>query len=159
MKTLGIAVGLITLLLVSANVFASRVESKVGITDTRLEDRAMPADAGKWKDINIIRASKIVGRTMVNQKGKTLGQVKDMILSRDGKIMLLIVSRSSGPGMGNKLVAIPWSAAQANWKDGKVVVNETKMRLAKAPSFAAKDWSQFFSPDYQENVTAFFGQK
>lgn len=56
------------------------------------------------------------------------------------------------------LIPIPWSATRTNIKNDKLVLNLNKDKLDKAPSFKDDNWSEFFSPGYQKDVHAYYGE-
>ena len=64
-----------------------------------------------------------------------VGDVKDVLLSQDGKVSALIISVGGFLGMGEKDVAVPFNAVKHTSKDGKVylTLDTTKDALKAAP--------------------------
>ena len=66
-----------------------------------------------------------------------IGEVKDVILSPDGRASALIVSVGGFLGMGEKDVALPFDAVKRKTKDNKayLTLDATKDALKSAPGF------------------------
>ena len=61
-----------------------------------------------------------------------IGEIKDVLVDRDGKITALIVAAGGFLGMGEKDVAVPFNAVQVTSKDNNkwyLVMNSTKDAL------------------------------
>jgi sporulation protein YlmC with PRC-barrel domain len=54
------------------------------------------------------RTSKVVGATVFNDKGASIGTVNDLLMGDDGKVSQVIVSTGAVLGIGGKLVAVPF---------------------------------------------------
>jgi sporulation protein YlmC with PRC-barrel domain len=67
-----------------------------------------------------------------------IGEIKDVLVDRDGKITALIVGAGGFLGMGEKDVAVPFNAVQVTSKDNNkwyLVMNSTKDALKSAKGF------------------------
>jgi sporulation protein YlmC with PRC-barrel domain len=66
-----------------------------------------------------------------------IGEVSDVLLDKQGHITALMISVGGFLGMGEKDVAVPFSALRASQKDNKwyLVLNTTKDALKTAPGF------------------------
>jgi sporulation protein YlmC with PRC-barrel domain len=66
-----------------------------------------------------------------------IGDVKDVLVTSDGKVSALIVSVGGFLGLGEKDVAVPFSSVTQKMKDGKpyLSLNTTKDALKAAPGF------------------------
>src|SRR5436190_24362090 len=64
-----------------------------------------------------------------------IGEIMDVLLSPDGKVNALIVGVGGFLGIGEKDVAVPFSAVKHTTKDGKVYlrIDTTKDALKAAP--------------------------
>ena len=71
-----------------------------------------------------------------NQNSK-IGDVKDVLLDKDGRVSAVIVGVGGVLGLGAKDVAVPFSALKLAEKDGDryLVMNTTKEALEKAPGY------------------------
>jgi sporulation protein YlmC with PRC-barrel domain len=57
---------------------------------------------GEW------RTSKVVGATVYNSNGDSIGTIDDLLMDESGKISQAVVSTGGVLGMGGKLVAVPF---------------------------------------------------
>ncbi len=57
---------------------------------------------GEW------RTDKVVGATVFNDKGDSIGTVNDLLMGDDGKVSQVIISTGAVLGIGGKLVAVPF---------------------------------------------------
>ena len=82
-------------------------------------------------------ASKLKGADVIGADDKKIGDVSDLLFSKDGKLEAYILSVGGFLGVGAKEVALPPSAIQlAQDKDSwKLKVSATKDQLAQAPNF------------------------
>lgn len=80
------------------------------------------------------RASKIIGAAVQNEGGERIGSVDELILSREDKIVMAIVSVGGFLGLGSKLVAVPWSQLRMDG-DHLVMPGATKDGLTAMPNF------------------------
>lgn len=63
--------------------------------------------------VNLARGSSIIGAEVYNTQGETLGTVQDVVLnSQHDQISYVALSHGGVMGIGDKLVAVPWSEFQ-----------------------------------------------
>lgn len=102
----------------------------------------------------------LIGMPVVAADGTSLGHVKDIIFDRQGRATHLVLSYAAAPqggpdgtptegGVapgtdGQRLTAMPWDAAMASIKDGRLVLEGAK--LQGAPSFTADAWPDLTDP-------------
>lgn len=80
------------------------------------------------------RASKVLGSSVVNEAGDTVGKIDEIIVGPDGKAPFVVLSVGGFLGVGNKLVALPYEQMRT---DGKKIVlpGATKDSLKSLPEF------------------------
>jgi sporulation protein YlmC with PRC-barrel domain len=78
-----------------------------------------------------------------------IGEVRDVLLSPDGKVTALIVGVGGFLGMGEKDVAVPFNAIKHETRDGKVylTMNATKDELKAAPGLRYDRSTTTWVPD------------
>jgi sporulation protein YlmC with PRC-barrel domain len=101
------------------------------------------------------RASELIGKDVVNNQNQELGECEDLILSSDGRVSYLIVSRGGVAGVGEKFYAIPWQASAVSFHGDDLRVNISKERFEGAPAFAG--WDEF-QGGYESRVRAYYGE-
>ncbi len=88
-----------------------------------------------------VRASKLIGSSVYNDRDEKVGSVDDVVLGKDNKADTVVVSVGGFLGMGNKLVAVPYSQlklgdTKSASSDNKVVMpGATKESLKSQPDF------------------------
>jgi sporulation protein YlmC with PRC-barrel domain len=100
----------------------------------------MPTPSGHT---TVIRAKKVLGTTVKDGSGDTIGKVEDVVLDKlSNNIMFAVVSFGGFLGMGEKYHPLPWSLLKYDDSDGNYVVSVTKEQLKAAPAYAIKDLTQ-----------------
>ena len=80
------------------------------------------------------RASKVIGSSVVNDAGDTVGKVDDVIIAEEGKAPFVVLSVGGFLGIGDKLVVLPYQ--QLRTMDRKIVMpGATKEALKDLPTF------------------------
>jgi hypothetical protein len=80
------------------------------------------------------RSSKVVGSSVVNDAGETIGKIDDLLVSPDGKRPYAVLSIGGFLGMGTHLVVVPYDALK--FTDKKVTLQGgTKDGLRVLPEF------------------------
>ena len=80
------------------------------------------------------RATKVVGSTVVNDAGETIGKIDDLLVSPDGKQPYAVLSIGGFLGMGTHLVVVPYDSLK--FGDKKIVfAGGSKEDLKMLPEF------------------------
>ena len=58
--------------------------------------------------MNSWRTGKLVGATVYNSKGDSVGTIDDLLMGDDGKITQVVISTGGLLGIGGKLVSVPY---------------------------------------------------
>lgn len=76
-------------------------------------------------------------QNVYDQQDKKLGEIKDMLLDRGGKVEAVIVSVGGFLGIGEKDVAVPFDAVTPTQRENKfwLTMNVNKDELRSAPGF------------------------
>jgi hypothetical protein len=80
------------------------------------------------------RATKVVGSSIVNEANETIGNIDDLLVTRDGKEPYAVLSVGGFLGMGTRLVVIRYDSLK--FADNKIVLpGGTKNGLKMLPAF------------------------
>ncbi len=85
-----------------------------------------------------MRASKLIGTSVVNTANETVGDVNEIVLGKDGKVAAVIIGVGGFLGMGEREVALSFNSLQMrrDQRDNLVlVINATKDGLKSAPQW------------------------
>ncbi len=100
-----------------------------------------PAGFMHSQDANEWRGSKLIGASVYGPNKKSIGDVNDVLIDKDGRVTAVVVGVGGFLGVGEKNVALPFQALNVERKSGaseigKITVSYTKKQLTNAPSFA-----------------------
>jgi len=91
------------------------------------------------------RATALIGMAAKNRKGETLGTVRDlMINTKDERVAYTALGHGGVLGVGEKLFAVPWEAAEVKSltgsSDESFILNVEKSVFEKSPGFNKDNW-------------------
>jgi len=108
----------------------------------------------------IYRSSAVVGMTVKNMAGETVGSIDDLVLdAKTGKIRYVALSVGGFLGIGNRLFAIPWSSLDLKQEghSSHFVLDVDKEKLKNAPGFDKNNWPDLADPRFGADVDRYFG--
>jgi PRC-barrel domain len=123
-KSIGIAsAATISMAILSGGVWAQGAPQTVDLVKVDVQK----ASAG-------YRSSKVIGSSVVNDANETIGNIDDLLVSRDGKQPYAVLSIGGFLGMGTHLVVIPYD--ELNFGNNKIMLpGGTKDGLKTLPEF------------------------
>lgn len=84
------------------------------------------------------RTSKVVGSSVVNEAGESVGTIDDLIVTPNEKVPFAVLSVGGFLGIGTKYVVVPYSALEVNDKR-MMLRGATKESLKSLPEFKYAD--------------------
>ncbi len=104
------------------------------------------ANAGNATNANVFQTQQgqnqwLVGnlwdKSVYNAAGKSIGDLKDVLIDKDGKVVALVIGVGGFLGLGEKNVAVDFDQIQKNGgiSGNRVMVGMTEDQLRAAPSF------------------------
>ena len=89
----------------------------------------------------VLKASQLIGMKVEGTDGKTLGDIKDLVVDPDdGSIDYAVLDFGGLAGIGDKYFAVPWQTLQFAHDKKKLLIDLTKKELKDAPGFDKKNW-------------------
>lgn len=82
-----------------------------------------------------MRASKVVGATVRNGEKESIGTIDDLILTRDTRVPVAVLSVGGFLGIGAKLVAVPFERLTFDAEGNVTLPNATRDSLKALPEF------------------------
>jgi sporulation protein YlmC with PRC-barrel domain len=80
------------------------------------------------------RGSEIIGASVLNNKGDTIGKVDDLLIAQDGKLPQAVLSVGGFLGVGSRLIVVPYESFKIH--DNKMTFPDaTKESLNAMPEF------------------------
>lgn len=99
---------------------------------------ALPAFAAdNMQSTDEYRTSKLVGSKVYNNANENIGSIEDIVLKADGSMDEVVLSVGGFLGVGNKYVAVPFSALKLG-RDGsslKIMTDGSKESLKALPDY------------------------
>jgi sporulation protein YlmC with PRC-barrel domain len=95
----------------------------------------------------MVRASKLIDQAVYNEQSEEIGEIDDLIISRNGKIKKVILSVGEFVGVGERLVAIPFRSVKRDGT-GHVVYNVGREQLRDYPRFDYRKEGLYGEPYY-----------
>lgn len=100
------------------------------------------------------RSSKFMDKNVKNEKGETLGKVKDFVFDRNGELSYVIVSSAAA---ADKMIPIPFTTGMFRFEENDVVVsNLDKSKLDNAPTFSSAEWNKLDDPTFESRVHGYY---
>ena len=90
---------------------------------------------------NAADAGKLIGRNIKNPANETIGEIKSVYITPDGKVDSVMVGVGGFLGVGEREVRLAWKDLQVMDNGEKVVVNMTKDQLKAMAPYKYKDES------------------
>jgi len=107
-----------------------------------------------------LSSTSIVGDTVKNPAGETLGKIKDLMIDVEaGRIAYAVLSFGGVLGMGDKLFAVPWSSMLLDAPNKCFVLNVPKETLSTAPGFDKEHWPDFSDPELGNRIYGHYRQQ
>ena len=89
-----------------------------------------------------VQASKLIGTRVVNAANETVGDVNEIVLTKDGKVAAVILGVGGFLGMGEREVAVNFNSIHMGRDQNNnliLTVNTTKESLKAAPAWRWDD--------------------
>lgn len=109
-----------------------------------------------------MKASTIIGTHVVNPKGAHLGDIKEIVVDpRSGKVAYAVVAVGGFLGMGEKLIAVPfstleYSASRSDLVESEYILHISKERLESAPGFDSEHWPLMSDEKWHRAVHSYY---
>jgi sporulation protein YlmC with PRC-barrel domain len=134
-----------------------------GTQDRRYQERRSAADRRTGRQQmagNFSRASELMDKNVQNMQGEDLGSIDDLIITRNGQVAYLIVSKGGVLGMGEDNIPIPFRNAQFDpQQDAVILPNVSKQALENAPTIAKDDLQRLEDPNFERQVFSYYGRQ
>src|SRR5262245_61569310 len=113
------------------------------------------AFADHLKGDQSMRTGELLGTTVVDQSGQTIGQLKDIVMHPQSGLADLAIVSLRMPERVDKLTAVPWQLVQVT--DGhRLMLNTDRATLLSATVFEGGRWPQFDTA-YNERIYSHYG--
>lgn len=105
------------------------------------------------------QASRVIGTVVKNKQGDYFGRITDLMIdSQNGGIAFAVVSRGGVLGIPMRFVAVPFSALTSNHEKHVYLLDESKEKMAAAPSFDRNHWPDVPNRGWETDTYRYYGQ-
>lgn len=81
-----------------------------------------------------LRGAALIGTDVVDNTGKEVGKVTDLAVSQNGELTGVLISSGGFLGVGDRLVALPWSSFDTLSSGKKLKLRLNDAQLAQVPA-------------------------
>jgi sporulation protein YlmC with PRC-barrel domain len=97
----------------------------------------------------IVSASRMIGNEVFNRKEKSIGNIREFILSGEtGSPHYVVVSSGGFFGFGERLHAVPWNALSLDTENQWFMLNVDAENLSDAPAFDRHNWPEITNTEW-----------
>jgi sporulation protein YlmC with PRC-barrel domain len=108
----------------------------------------------------VMAASTLDGDRVMSSDGHDIGKLKDIMLDvRSGRIAYAVLSSGGFLGIGDKLLAIPWSALTLDTVQKCFVLSLTAERVKNAPGFDKNHWPSMADATWATSIHQYYGRE
>ncbi|CAB3761465.1 PRC-barrel domain-containing protein [Paraburkholderia solisilvae] len=108
----------------------------------------------------VMAASTLDGDRVMSSDGHDIGKLKDIMLDvRSGRIAYAVLSSGGFLGIGDKLLAIPWSALTLDAANQCFVLSLTAERVKNAPGFDKNHWPSMADVTWATSIHQYYGRE
>jgi len=135
--------------------------SRTGIADEARSGAVDRTRAGQLDDKTSgtnIRVSQLQGMNLQNLQGKSVGEIKDLVIdAQTGRVRYVAVTYGGFLGVGDKMFAVPFEAIKYqrdpdDANDFIAVLNVTQQQLKGAVGFDQEHWPNFADTQFTRDL-------
>ncbi|HEX3637337.1 MAG TPA: PRC-barrel domain-containing protein, partial [Paraburkholderia sp.] len=109
---------------------------------------------------DVMAAATLDGDKVVSSDGEDIGKVKDIMLDvGSGRIAYAVLSSGGFLGIGNKLLAIPWSALTLDVEHKCFRIDATSEEIRHAPGFDKESWPSMADRMWASSIHQYYGRE
>jgi sporulation protein YlmC with PRC-barrel domain len=117
-------------------------------------------DASARPGPEVMAAATLDGDRVLSTDGNDVGKVKDIMLDvRAGRIAYAVLSTGGFLGIGDKLLAIPWSALTLDADRKCFLLDMSAERVKNAPGFDKDHWPSMADATWASSVHQYYGRE
>src|SRR5580698_6846136 len=105
----------------------------------------------------VMAAATLDGDRVMSSDGHDVGKLKDIMLDiRSGRIAYAVLSTGGFLGIGDKLLAIPWSALTLDTDNKSFILNVSAAEVKNAPGFDKDHWPAMADPQWASDLHDYY---
>ena len=109
---------------------------------------------------DVMAASTLDGDKILSTDGEEVGKVKEIMLDvQTGRIAYVVMSSGGFLGIGDKLMAIPWSALTLDTTRKCFLLSLSSERVKNAPGFDKDHWPTMADRTWATSLHQYYGRE
>jgi sporulation protein YlmC with PRC-barrel domain len=106
----------------------------------------------------VVAADALAGECVVDEKGDEVGRVVEVMIDVPcGRVAYAVIGAGGVFGIGERLLAVPWSALSIAADGGSLVLPRVRADLDRAPAFDEDHWPAMGDPAWARQIHEFYG--
>jgi len=133
----------------SAQTTQERIGQPAGGLDLQQDKYAagLGTNSQSSQPLKINKGSSLIGTTVKNQQGETLGKITDLVIDfSTERVSYVVMDSASGVLIAQKLHAVPLRAFQPDAEGKSLILNAEKAKLDRAAGFSKDNWPAVATP-------------
>ncbi len=108
---------------------------------------------------DVMAANTLEGNKVYTADGDDVGRIKHIMLDvRTGRIAYAVLSSGGLLGIGDKLLAIPWSALTLDTDRKRFLLSVAAELIRHAPGFDKDHWPAMADPQWADTLHQYYGR-
>jgi len=108
---------------------------------------------------DVMAANTLDGDTVLSADGDDVGKIKEIMLDvQGGRVAYAVLSSGGFLGIGDKLLAIPWSALTLDTEGKCFVLDATSAAIKSAPGFDKDHWPTMADRTWATSIHQYYGR-
>ena len=109
---------------------------------------------------DVMAADTLDGDKVLSADGDDIGKIKEIMLDvRSGRIAYAVLSSGGFLGIGDKLLAIPWSALTLDTDRKCFLLDMPTESVKNAPGFDKDHWPAMADPTWATSIHQYYGRE
>ncbi|ACC74371.1 PRC-barrel domain-containing protein [Paraburkholderia phymatum] len=109
---------------------------------------------------DVMAAGTLDGDKVLSADGDDIGKIKDIMLDvRSGRVAYAVLASGGFLGIGDKLLAIPWSALTLDVDRQCFLLDMPTQSVKNAPGFDKDHWPSMADPTWATSIHQFYGRE
>ncbi|MEQ5844399.1 MULTISPECIES: PRC-barrel domain-containing protein [Paraburkholderia] len=110
--------------------------------------------------LDVIAATALTDTRVFSNDGEDIGRIRDVMLdAQSGRIAYAVMSTGGFLGIGDRLLAIPWSALTLDIEEKCFILSMPAESVKHAPGFDRHHWPSMADTTWATSVHQYYGRE
>jgi len=117
--------------------------------------KGVTATEGAAAHMGFLKSSDFMNKSVTGQQGEKLGEIEDLIVSKDGKISYLLLTTDATES--GEFVVVPWQVVRVEPEAGTLTLMVAKDKFDNAPKLTEADLQKINDPNWTRQIHTYYG--